>query len=375
MKKIEFLRKKLALTRLPDELEDAGRDYERLLARWKDGYDWRIHEKKLNEELPQFQKEIDVDGHGRLNIHFIHRRSEVEGAIPLLFVHGWPGSFVEVRKILPLLIQGGKDHPAFHVVTFSLTRVWFLRGSETKGICNRSIRGGYEQYAMTQGGDWGYPITARIASTYGGRHAKAWHTNVEYARPGQDPPKLFSNPLLYFRNLVKGYTEAEKAGLQRTIWFREKGRGYSAEQSTQPQTLGYSLADSPAGLLAWIYEKLVNWTDEYPWEDDEVLTWISIYWFSTAGPTASTRIYYERVNEKARAAVPTIPHGASFFPKELYNVPRLWSKTRYRVFEAEHATGGHLAAHEKPEELVPDLRKMFGRGGQAYGVIEGKTGY
>lgn len=156
--RIEFLRKKLASATLPDELEDAGRDYgvpladvQRLLAYWKSGYDWRRHEKELNVELPQFQTDIDVEGHGTLKVHFVHKKSDIASAIPLLFVHGCkcatgglyllkqpsfyligPGSFIEVRKILPLLIQGSKDQPAFHVVALGLPGFGFTDAPKKK---------------------------------------------------------------------------------------------------------------------------------------------------------------------------------------------------------------------------------------------------
>ncbi|CAA7271341.1 unnamed protein product [Cyclocybe aegerita] len=163
------------------------------------------------------------------------------------------------------------------------------------------------------------------------------------------------------------------------MWYRDHEIGYFMEQATQPQTLGYGLTDSPAGLLAWIYEKLVSWTDSYPWEDDEVLTWVSIYWFSRAGPAASLRIYYE-VNKayptlSTKAELTEIPMGHSYFPKELIVLPRRWLKASNLVFESSHETGGHFAAHEKPQELVDDLRKMFGKGGPTFGVVSGKTGY
>ncbi|KAF8158464.1 Alpha/Beta hydrolase protein [Crassisporium funariophilum] len=395
--KIELLKKKLALTTFPDELEDAGRDYgvpladiQRLVSHWKDGYDWRKYEKELNEELPQFKRDIDVDGFGTLGIHYVHKKSEIVGAIPLLFVHGWPGSFLEVRKILPLLTQTAKDHPSFHVVTFSLPGYGFSDAPKKKGFAisqyaevgnKLMISLGYNEY-VTQGGDWGYAITQRIAKLYGGKHSKAWHSNFEVAAPGQAPPRLFTSPWLYLNNLITPLKPADKAALERTAWFAKQGRGYSEEQSTQPQTLGYSLADSPVGLLAWIYEKLVNWSDDYPWNDDEVLTWISIYWFSSAGPTASVRIYYERKNTDAASNSATdstrkapIPRGVSRFPKELMIFPRLWTRTPDLVFEADHESGGHFAAYEKPVELVGDLRKMFGKGGPAFGVVKGNDGY
>lgn len=232
----------------------------------------------------------------------------------------------------------------------------------------------------------------------------------------QEPPSLWRNPRLWFAHLTTPYSAAERAGLKRTQWFFAKCRGYFLEQATQPQTIGYSLADSPSGLLAWIYEKLVPGTDGYPWNDDEgayvfatiddtiyrtvasVLTWISIHWFSRAGPAASLRIYYETVASNEFYEVPssTVPCGLSFFPLEVTVPPRTyvgclllhrtqisysipvgrWARTIGNVvFESTHLSGGHFAAFEKPAELAADLRAMFGRGGPAFGVVSGKTGY
>ncbi|KAJ2933386.1 hypothetical protein H1R20_g3717, partial [Candolleomyces eurysporus] len=382
---LELLKQKLELTRFPDELEDAGRDYgapladiQRLTEYWKDVHlpKWREHEAKLNEELPQFTRDIEVDGFGTLNIHYVHKKSTVVDAVPLLFVHGWPGSFVEVRKILPLLVEASPDHPSFHVVAIGLPNYGFSQGPSKKGFkC--------EQYAekrshqLLKGGDWGALITKRIAQLYGPKHSKAWHTNMPLA----GPPQLTQSPLLFLSHYLFKYSPKERAGIDRTNWFEEKGSGYFKEQSTQPQTLGYSLADSPVGLLGWIYEKLVNWTDEYPWTEDEVLTWVSIYWFSRAGPAASIRIYYEILQGSLEGvsqnmATP-IPLGHSYFPKEIAVHPRRWLKAANPtlIFESEHESGGHFAAYERPEALVGDLRKMFGRGGPAFGVVPGKTGF
>ncbi|THU85245.1 alpha/beta-hydrolase [Dendrothele bispora CBS 962.96] len=398
---LELLRKKLDLVTFPDELEDSEwrygaplADIKRLVSRWQKGYDWRAEEAKLNEELPQFTRDIEVsDGHGTLNVHYIHKRSEVEGAIPLLFVHGWPGSFIEVRKILPLLVKASpsKDFPSFHVVALSLPGYGFSEAPKKPGFSpdhyaevahKLMIALGYDEY-ITQGGDWGYAITRQIALKYGGKHSKAWHTNLPLGRP----PAFLSQPLLYLQHLFTPYTSTDKASFARMQGFRNEGIGYQAEQSTQPQTLGYSLADSPVGLLAWIYEKLVNWTDEYPWEDDEVLTWISIYAFSRAGPTASLRIYYEQKKSQGNnfgsvTSYSDIPMGISRFPKEIFLAPTSWVKaTGNLVFDSDHTAtgdnkgGGHFAAHERPEELVSDLRKMFGKGGPAFGVVPGKEGY
>ncbi|KAH7891016.1 Alpha/Beta hydrolase protein [Phlebopus sp. FC_14] len=389
--KLATLRKKLELATFPDELDDAGwkygaplADVKRLAQRWKDGYDWRKYEKQLNDELPMFTRDIDVDDFGTLNIHYVHKKSDVTDAIPLLFVHGWPGSFYEARKIIPLLTASTPEHPSFHVVALSLPGYGFSEAPRKQGFAGAQyaevghklmLALGYNQY-VTQGGDWGSLITRRMAQLYGGNHDKAWHTNFPFGTP----PSPTRNPLAYLGYLITPFSAEEKAGIARSMWFRNKGRGYYAEQSTQPQTLGYALADSPVGLLAWIYEKLHHWTDNYPWEDDEVLTWVSIYWFSRAGPAASLRIYFEVTESKESSdfgsSGTTIPMGASYFPKELLVLPKAWVRRENKVVaESAHDSGGHFASHEKPEELVDDLRKMFGKGGGAYGVVPGKTGY
>ncbi|KAF4617281.1 hypothetical protein D9613_005860 [Agrocybe pediades] len=388
---LEILQQKLALTTLPDELEDAGWEYgvpladvRRLVARWKEGggYDWGKEEAKLNAELPQFTRDIDVKGFGALNVHYVHKRSEVVDAIPMLFVHGWPGSFIEVRKVLPLLVEGSPEHPAFHVVALSLPGYGFSEAPKKPGF-----ELGQMAEVVTQGGDWGEFITSRIARDYGKKHCKARHSNTPVAAP----PHPVHRPLLLLTHLLAvipfisavnplAYTDRDKQNLERAMWYQKKQIGYFSQQSTQPQTLGYSLADTPVGLLAWIYEKLVLWTDGYQWDDNEVLTWVSIYWFSRAGPGASVRLYYEvfKANPDLLLTlkpIKTVPVGYSYFPKELIPFPRRWLKTPTLVFESEHDSGGHFAAHEKPNELVGDLRRMFGKGGPAFGVVPGKTGF
>ncbi|KAH6912993.1 epoxide hydrolase [Coprinopsis sp. MPI-PUGE-AT-0042] len=389
---IDLLHKKLELTRFPDEIEDAGKDYgapladiQRLVSYWKDGYDWRKHEAALNGELPQFTRDIAVEGHGALNIHYVHKKSQAVDAIPLLFVHGWPGSFFEVRKILPYLVDVSPDHPSFHVVAISLPGFGFSEAPKKKGFEGRQMAEvghkvmlalGYNEYVV-QGGDWGSLIGRTIAMQYGPKHCKAFHTNL----PTVHPPHPTKRPFLLLSHLLWGYNAEDKARLEKAAEFPKNGDGYFKQQSTQPQTLGYSLADSPSGLLGWIYEKLYRWTDGFPWTDDEVLTWISIYWFSSGGPTASTRIYYEYV--KARPdmfsdnSVVTIPLGHSYFPGELMLFPRRWYtwSSHNLVFESEHKRGGHFAAYEAPDLLAGDLRKMFGKNGPAFAVVPGKAGY
>ncbi|KAG1848728.1 Alpha/Beta hydrolase protein [Suillus subalutaceus] len=356
-RKLTALRAKLQLATFPDELENAQwkfgsplADIKRLTERWK--------KRAINEELPMFTRDID--------------KSETVDAIPLLFCHGWPGSFFEVIKILPLLTASTAEHPSFHVVALSLPGFSFSEAPHKQGFAHKlMVALGYNEY-VTQGGDWGGIITRKMASTYGGRHLKAWHTNI----PIPEPPS-WKSPLSFLSFLLTPWSIEEKAGIERTKWFRTQGQGYYTQQSTQPQTLGYSLTDSPVGLLAWIYEKLVLWTDNYYWSDDEVLTWISLYWFSRAGPAASLRIYFElRADTEDMGRNPTIPMGASFFPKELIVLPAAWlRKSNNVVFESHHKTGGHFAATERPEELVRDVRKMFAKGSPAFGIVPGRTGY
>ncbi|KIJ49132.1 hypothetical protein M422DRAFT_161534 [Sphaerobolus stellatus SS14] len=387
---ISLLKKKLEHTRFPDELDESGwaygvplEDVKRLAARWKDDYDWKENEDRLNKTLPQFLVDIPVKGFGTLNIHFTHKRSTVENAIPLLFVHGWPGSFIEVMKILPLLISPTSEgEPSFHVVAFSLPGYGFSEGPKKKGFSANQYAEvghklmqvlGYKEY----GGDWGYLITRTIGRLYGPQYCKATHTNMAVGVA----PQFLKNPGLYLKDLVTPRTKFERKGLERVQWFRSGEMGYSAEQSTKPQTLGYGLTDSPVGLLAWIYEKLVNWTDNYPWTDDEVLTWVSIYWFSRQGPAASLRIYYEVAhtgewNLDSQKLDRAVLAGVSLFPKDIVVQPKTWMQTLANiVFIRKHDSGGHFAAYEKPNELAVDLRAMFGKMGPAYLVIQGQSGY
>ena len=241
---------------------------------------------------------------------------------------------------------------------------------------------GYSKY-VTQGGDWGFLITRVMGHMYPD-HVMALHTNWPF--PGF--PSVISSPLLALTSLFKHalgsffYTAAETESFARAKDYATgSGRGYMAMFSTKPQTMSYSLSDSPSGLLAFIYEKLHEWTDEYPWTDEEILTWISIYWFSEAGPGASGFIYYEFDKQKEwplsrLQSWVDKPLGFTYFPMEIVNLPRAWLGSMGRVvLVSENEKGGHFAAWERPEIISGELIRMFGRGGGAFGVIEGKTGY
>ncbi|KAH9209198.1 epoxide hydrolase [Leptodontidium sp. 2 PMI_412] len=378
------LKQKLELTRFPEgEVEDAGWDYgaplqviKDLTKYWVEEYDWRAVEKKLNA-IPQFKIEIKVEGFDLIDIHFVHQKSDVKGAIPLLFLHGWPGSFLEVTRLLPLL-RGENGKQAFHVVAPSLPNYGFSGRVTKKGFGLRQyaemgnklmLALGYNQYGtaiVTQGGDWG-ALIVRVIGTLYPQHNKASHINMGLAKE----PKWDSE------NPKPEYTKRELRIMKEAEIWQENGNGYFAIQSTKPATLAFSLADSPTGLLAWIYEKLVAWTDEYPWTPDEILTWISIYYHSTAGPGASIYTYYEvhhdpKFNLLSVREYVDVPLGFADFPKEVaMAVPESWRKTLGPIVEdVKFERGGHFAAWERPEDIAGCLVRIFGKGGGAEGVVK-----
>ncbi|OCL04140.1 alpha/beta-hydrolase [Glonium stellatum] len=390
--KIKRLKQKLVLTDFPDELIDVEpwsrgsplSDIKRLTLYWQSGFDWRKVEAKLNQ-LPQYIAKIEVDGFDTYDVHFVHQPSTVKDAIPLLFIHGWPGSFIEVTKVLPELIKGGEDFPAFHVVAPSLIDFGFSSASRKNGFnidqhaetCHKLMLAlGYNEYVV-QGGDLGYIIARFLALNYGTEHVKAHHVNT--VAPAE--PSATAHPVLYAKAQTTPLSDTEKAGLGRSEWFSKEGNGYYRKQATKPQTVGYFMTDSPVGLLAWIYEKLHDWTDHYDWADEEILTWISIYYFSKAGPAATSFIYYEIEHRDpqvfaAAQVYSEVPLGISRFPRDLILLPKLWNHTLGPiVYEKEHERGGHFGAWERPDAIVEDLRTMFGKHGGAYNVVKGKSGF
>lgn len=316
--------------------------------------------------------------------------------------------------MLPLLAKTKDGEPAFHIVAPSLPNFGFSQGIKKKGFmlpqyaetCHKlMLELGYPQYgkhsfnsapkpslrfqrkvldadpsngAVTQGGDWGFWITRTISRLYP-TSCLASHLNMIVSKP----PSASTSPLLALTHALTPYTAAERAGLERSHWFEKEGIHYNFLQASKPQTLGYALADSPVALLAWIYEKLHDWTDNYPWTDDEILTWICLYLFSTAGPAASLRIYYEALHEEGHGSInaamgwlPGTLLGLAQFPRDIYVYPRVWGRLLGKVvFERERESGGHFAAWERPEWVVADLKEMFGRGGGAFGVVGERSGF
>ena len=216
-----------------------------------------------------------------------------------------------------------------------------------------------------------------IALNYGSKHCKAYHVNS--AIPAE--PTATAYPELHARVKATPLTESEIAGLARTESFFTEGNGYLRQQSTKPQTIGFSIADSPVGLLAWIYEKMHDWSDKYTWTEDEILTWVSIYYFSKAGPAATSLFYYEMEHRHPTAFTASqvyidVPIGIARFSNDSILLPKLWNHTMGPIIlQSEYESGGHFAAWERPDAIIKDLYAMFGEGGGAYGCVTGKSGY
>ncbi|KAF7175747.1 hypothetical protein CNMCM7691_009754 [Aspergillus felis] len=402
---LDLLNQKLQTASFPDELDAAGWDLgvpldeiKRLTAYWRDGFDWRAKEKELNEKLHQFMVSVSVPGFAQLDIHCVHQKSPTPGAIPLLFLHGWPGSFLEAVKLIPLLTKGDQNQPAFDLVVPSLPNFGFSQGVKQRGfglaqyaqaMHSLMLNLGYEEYAI-QGGDWG-SIIARVVATLYPHHVKAVHLNFAPVAP----PYPWRHPWIFLQSvLTLPFSPKSRALISTTLDYLNRGNAYMRQQETRPQTLGYGLHDSPVALLAWIYDKLHAWADDYPWTDDEILTWVSIYQFSVAGPAASVRIYYEaaqtppadaptstlkRVStvDAISASIPgEVKLAVAHFKRELVKLPFLWCRSMGSVVrESEFECGGHFAAWEVPELLAADVRSFLGKHGQAYAAVTGKNGY
>ena len=328
-------------------------------AYWADSYDWRATEARLNA-LGNFKTRIDG-----LDIHFLHVRSPHEDAIPLLMTHGWPGSVVEFGKVIAPLTRptehGGKASDAFHVVCPSLPGYGFSDKPATTGWGVGKIaeawdelmrRLGYTRY-LAQGGDWGAAVTTAIGIQARGA-VFGIHTNMPNARATRES---LANP-----------SAREQKALDGARWYRQWDSGYSRQQSTRPQTLGYGLVDSPVGQAMWVLEKFWAWTDcnghpENALSRDELLDNIMLYWLPGTG-ASSARLYWESFNQAFGDDGPTtveVPTGCTIFPKEIVPTPRSWAEKRYTniVYWNEVDKGGHFAAFEQPALFVDELRACF----------------
>jgi microsomal epoxide hydrolase len=368
---LEDLRARLARTRLPDALPDAGwtmgadLGYMRsLVAYWLAGFDWRAQEARLNA-FPQFKVPLhDID------VHFLHVPGKGPNPSPLLLMHGWPGSVFEFLDLIPRLTRpaafGADPADAFTVVAPSLPGygLSFAPGQKRFSIedmaeCFAELMPalGYGRFGA-QGGDWGSAVTTTVGELYRER-VLGIHVNM---------------PTVPLGPLTDDATERERTSFDDFAWHTQWGTGYQHQQSTRPQTLGYGLADSPVGQLAWIVEKFWAWTDcdgdpLSIFTRDQLLDNVSIYWFTGTG-ASSARLYWESAGpapplDPAAMATQigpvTVPTGCSVFPREIRRPSRRWAERRFTNIHwwNEPAKGGHFAAFEQPELFVDEVRSSF----------------
>jgi epoxide hydrolase len=322
---------------------------------WLEEYDWRQREAQLNR-FAQFT--TPVDG---VDIHFVHVRSPHPNAMPLIMTHGWPGSIVEFHKVIEPLTNptahGGNAADAFHLICPSLPGYGFSGKPTTTGWGIDRIaaswavlmdRLGYARYGA-QGGDWGSAVTASLGAQ-DAAHCAGIHVTLAMA----------SRP-------AEGDTSVEAArALAGIKHYRDWDSGYSKQQSTRPQTLGYGLTDSPSGQAAWILEKFWAWTDcdghpENVLGRDELLDNVMLYWV-TETATSSARLYWESFGPKRRSThTISVPTGVAVFPKEIVPPVRRWMESTYTNIRhwSEMPKGGHFAAFEQPALFVDDVRTFF----------------
>ena len=362
---LEDLNKRLAATRWPEK--ETVKDWSQgvplsyikeICDYWVNEYDWKSREEYYNT-FTQFI--TDVDG---IDIHFIHIKSPHKEAKPLIISHGWPGSIVEFHKIINPLIDpvshGGKAEDAFHIVCPTLPGYGFSGKPSQPGTGVEKIaelwdllmsKIGYNKY-FAQGGDWVAAITIAIGKQNRGS-CKGIHVNMPFAPPTKE---AIENP-----------SDRDKLAFEGLNYYQEWGSGYSKQQSTRPQTLGYGLADSPIGQASWIIEKFYEWTDcdghpENILNKEELLDNIMFYWL-TKSASSSARLYWESFgsfggNPEEKLLIPV---GCSIFPKEISRTPRSWAEQVYSniVYWNELEKGGHFAAFEQPELFINEIRSCF----------------
>jgi len=359
---LDDLKKRLSMTRWPNKEtpEDWSQGIplgymQELCDYWQHEYDWRAREERFNR-FPQFITEIDG-----VDIHFIHLPSVHENARPLIITHGWPGSVVEFHKVIEPLADptahGGNAEDAFHVVVPSLPGYGFSGKPKVTGWGIEKIadiwgelmaRLGYDHY-FAQGGDWGAMVTTHIG-LQDKEHCDAIHLNMPVVIPDA--------------NTMAELTPSEQASLMSMKFYQDWDSGYSKQQSTRPQTVGYGLVDSPSGQAAWIIEKFYQWTDcnghpENAISRDELLDNVMMYWLSKSA-ASSARLYWESFKNPPQDEV-DIPTGCSIFPKEIVRPSERWIRKRFTnlKYYNELEKGGHFAAFEQPEIFLQEIRTYF----------------
>ncbi|WP_429420007.1 epoxide hydrolase family protein [Nocardia sp. GAS34] len=319
----------------------AGTHLDELLERWANGYDWGVHERRIDEFPWETVQTGDID------LRVIHQRSADPGVPVVVLLHGWPDSVLRFERVLPLLAD-------LHVVVPALPGFPFAAPLTMPGMSVNRIAGivaaaldelGYSRYTVS-GGDVGGTVAEVLAAEHPDRVAALHLTNIA--------------PLHALRADRSNLAPDAVAYLDRSAqWFRTEG-GYIAEQSTRPNTLAAALGDSPAGLAAWIVEKLESWSDESAFTVDELLTWVTAYWVTgTIGTSFAT--YAEPVTLPDRIDTPTV---LSVFPRDIKPEPRSYAEAFLNVCEyVKHRAGGHFAAWEQPEAYAGDIHRAVKLGG------------
>jgi len=361
---LEDLQRRLATVRWPPEAPGAGWEdgvplgYLRELAEyWRTTYDWRRHEARLNS-FAQFTTEIDG-----ARVHFLHVRSAEPDALPLVVTHGWPGSIAEFIDVIGPLADprahGGDPGDAFHVVAPSIPGYGFSGPTRAPGWDVARVarawaelmsRLGYQRYGA-QGGDWGSAVSQQLARVAAGRIVGLHLNLLMTAQPAAGPgPADLSG--------------ADRRAAQSLIEFRTWRSGYQLVNATQSQTLAYALTDSPVGQLAWIVDKMMEWSaarhaPEEAVDRDLILTNVMLYWLTrTAG--SSARLYKTLTSAQPPATRIEAPTAVAVFPSDIARPVPAWAQQQANVVrwtEFEH--GGHFAALEAPNPLVHDIRAFF----------------
>jgi pimeloyl-ACP methyl ester carboxylesterase len=370
------LRRRVMMTRWPDKETVSDRSQGAKLAKvrplveyWGINYDWRKVEAELNR-LPQFI--TDIDG---LDIQFAHIRSPHDDALPLLITHGWPGSVIELLKVIDPLTNptaaGGRPEDAFHLVLPSLPGYGFSGRPTTTGwnpartaraFHQLMIRCGYRRY-VSQGGDWG-AIISQVLAVQAPKGLLGIHVNM----PGTVPADVLRH-LRNFDPAPAELSDTETVAYDRLLHFYRDGYGYAAMMNQSPQTIGYALADSPVGMAAYYYDKIAEWTDsggepEKVLRYDEMLDTISLYWLTNTG-TSSSRSYWEGALAEGgpfdAVEIPTVPVAVTVYPGEIYRAPRSWGEKNFKnlIYWNEVDKGGHFAAWEQPELFSTEVRAAF----------------
>jgi len=374
------LRRRLAATRWPDQETVSDRSQgvqlakiQELVRYWGTDYDWRKAEAKLNA-LPQFVTNIDG-----LDIHFIHVRSRHPNALPLIMTHGWPGSVFELLKVVAPLTDptahAGVAEDAFDLVLPSMPGYGFSEKPKTtswgpdhiaRAWAELMKRLGYTRY-VAQGGDWGAPISSAMA-----RQAPAGLLGIHVNLPATVPPEVAA-VLAGGGPAPEGLSEKERAVFESLITSAKMGNtAYVVMMTARPQTIGYGVTDSPAGLAAWLlgHPGFAQWTyggdPEKSPTKDEVLDDITLYWLTNSG-TSAARLYWENAGQGVTSAAAqktaeiSLPVAITVFPDEVYRAPETWARRAYRnlIYFHEVDKGGHFAAWEQPELFAAELRAAF----------------